>query len=256
MEKIIWIFLTFGAIIVLLKILSNFSEKFLKPSPEKLGAKGEKQVNSILSKLPKNQYKSLHNIMLKTELGTTTQIDHIVVSTFGIFVIETKNYSGTITGGETSEMWTEFLGKNKYPFRNPILQNFGHVKTLENVLGLPKEGLISIITFSNSARIKVYAKTPIVNFSKLGKTIKSYKDEKFSFEEIEKLISTIESLNIDSKQNRVEHISNIKKNVEERNTKISENVCPRCGGKLRSKKGKYGNFLGCSNYPKCKFIQK
>ena len=38
--------------------------------------------------------------------------------------------------------------------------------------------------------------------------------------------------------------------------KYDASVCPECGGKLREKNGQYGSFIGCSNYPKCRYTRK
>ena len=77
------------------------------------GRIGEKKVAKILKSLPETEYRVLSNVMLETSHGTT-QIDHVVVSVYGIFVIETKNYKGWIVGSEYSETWTQNLYGEKY----------------------------------------------------------------------------------------------------------------------------------------------
>jgi hypothetical protein len=64
----------------------------------------------------------------------TTQIDHIVVSNYGIFVIETKNYKGWIMGNEYDEYWRQVIYKRKEKLYNPIKQNYGHILALKGVL--------------------------------------------------------------------------------------------------------------------------
>jgi hypothetical protein len=51
-------------------------------------------------------------------------------------------------------------------------------------------------------------------------------------------------------------IENIKKRKEDAQNKINMNICPKCNGSLVYKRSRYGSFMGCSNYPKCKFILK
>lgn len=132
------------------------------------GFLGESKVSLILASLPQKEYRVLNNVMLPTEKGTT-QIDHIVVSIYGIFVIETKNYKGWISGSEYSEQWTEnFYGK-KFKFFNPERQNYGHIKTLQNMLNLTEDAYISIIAISPKATLKVKTKGNVVYFSKLKK---------------------------------------------------------------------------------------
>ena len=80
----------------------TFILKRLIPSK---GAIGEKRVARILEKLPEGKYSVINNLLLNNS-GYTSQVDHVVVSVYGIFVIETKTYQGIISGGENSEQWT------------------------------------------------------------------------------------------------------------------------------------------------------
>lgn len=68
--------------------------------------------------------------------GCTHQIDHLIISQFGIFVVEMKNYYGLILGEEHKDKWIQYLGKKKSYFLNPIHQNYGHVKALEELLNI------------------------------------------------------------------------------------------------------------------------
>lgn len=80
-----------------------------------MGTMGEIWVKVELMFLKKGDYKILNNIMIEVG-GLTHQIDHLVISKYGIFVIETKNYSGKIKGSEYSEKWTQSFGKKKFFF--------------------------------------------------------------------------------------------------------------------------------------------
>ncbi len=83
------------------------------------GKVGEKRVATILKRLPEDDYKVINDLLLSSN-GYSTQIDHIVVSVYGIFVIETKFYQGWIYGGENSEYWTQNIYgvKSKLFFSN------------------------------------------------------------------------------------------------------------------------------------------
>ena len=91
------------------------------------GEAGERAVSAILREdLDQHRYKVLDNIMLKTNKGITTQIDHIVVSQYGVFVIETKNISGWVFASDRGRQWTQTLpawdgfgSAEKYHFQNP-----------------------------------------------------------------------------------------------------------------------------------------
>jgi len=80
--------------------------------PKINGFLGEKSVSLILSRLDPTKYKILNDVMLQIN-GRTTQIDHIVISNYGIFVIETKNYKGWIVGKEFDIYWRQVIYKRK-----------------------------------------------------------------------------------------------------------------------------------------------
>ena len=166
MQFNVWDVLLIIFVLILCALGSFFYKKFR-------GYMGEFWVKLELKKLPKSEYIILNNIVIKTK-ENTHQIDHIVLSKFGIFVIEMKNYYGLITGSEYSNNWIQYLGKNKYYFYNPIRQNYGHIKALEEVLGLDANIFISIICISNQARLSVQARN-VVNIDYLNDLIKEYK---------------------------------------------------------------------------------
>lgn len=69
------------------------------------------------------------------------------------------------------------------------------------------------------------------------------------------LVDKISMLNTSSYQTRIEHISSIRSEIYEKHEKIKNGICPKCGGILVERKGKYGKFIGCNNYPKCRYIK-
>lgn len=223
--------------------------------PKIKGYFGERAVVARLAGLHEKEFKLINDVMLKTNYGTT-QIDHIILSVYGIFVIETKNYKGWITGGENSEKWTKNMYGKKYAFRNPLKQNYAHIKALEEVLGLPLNVFVPIVVFANSATIKVKTNRHVVYMSQLRKVINNYKDIRFSYEEICSLEQRLLSVNIIDKGIRKEHVRQIKTKVSENSAKVVLGVCPKCGGKLIKRTGKYGAFYGCGNYPKCKYTRQ
>lgn len=222
--------------------------------PQIKGWIGEKTVSVVLSTLPGEEYRTINNVMLKTETGTS-QVDHVVVSTYGIFVIETKNYKGWITGSENSNQWVKNMYGKKYPFRNPIKQNYGHVKALESMLEIPFETFIPIVVFSVQSDLKVKTKSPVVYTSQLAKTIRKYSDIKIPKEDIEKIALKINEANVDSKENRKKHVQDIRDNLKKEEEIVKAGICPKGGGELKKRKGKNGTFLGCSNYPKCRYTK-
>lgn len=118
------------------------------------GAKGEFFTFEKLEKLP-GYHHILTNLYLPRKKGGTTEVDLVLVCENGIYVIESKNYSGWIYGSENARYWTQVLNKNhKERFFNPIMQNSGHITALKQVLGLEDEVFRSVIVFSERCELK------------------------------------------------------------------------------------------------------
>ena len=223
--------------------------------PQIKGWFGEKAVSAILATLPKEEYQIINNVMLKTDVGTS-QVDHVVVSIYGIFVIETKNYKGWITGTEYANQWVKNMYGKKYPFRNPIKQNYGHVKALESMLQLPYETFIPIVVFSVNAELNVKTYSPVVYTTRLAKTIRKHEDIKIQREDLDKIVSLILNSNVNSKEMRKQHVQGIQAKLEKEKQSVSLGICPKCGGTLKERSGKRGSFYGCGNYPKCRYTRE
>lgn len=96
-------------------------------------------------------YHLLNHLTLPLKEGTT-QIDHILVSQFGVFVIETKDFSGWIFANPTQTHWTQTFFARRFKFRNPIFQNQLHVRAVRDLLDfLPPEAVRSIVVFTGDA---------------------------------------------------------------------------------------------------------
>ncbi len=103
--------------------------------------------------LDKQTYRRLHNVTLPTPDGRT-QIDHVFLSRYGIFVVETKNLSGWIFGSERQAQWTQKLYRRTFRFQNPLQQNYKHLAALEATIGVSPEHLHSVITFVGDSTFK------------------------------------------------------------------------------------------------------
>lgn len=218
------------------------------------GFLGEKNIAIRLSSLNKSKYKVVNNLVLENS-GKTCQIDHLIISDYGLFVIETKNLKGWIFGAETSEYWSQIIYKRKEYFYNPIRQNSGHIIALRNCLKqFPFVKYIPIVVFSNSATLKFRINSHVVYSNQLLKVIKQYSDVLLSEEDKDELYKIIKSTNTSNTYNRANHINSIKKRIVERDKLVDQDICPRCGGDLIMRRGKFGSFTGCNNFPRCKFI--
>jgi hypothetical protein len=222
-------------------------------APKIKGHLGEKSVALFLSRLDQNKYKVINNIMLKID-NKTSQIDHVVVSNYGVFVIETKNYKGFIIGNEYDEYWKQVIYKRKEKLYNPIRQNYGHVQALKEVLS-DYTGIhyIPIVVFTTKADLKVTSSSEVIYSINLLKTIRKHTVEQISDGDRDGIFLQLKSLNVDNKENRKNHIKRIENGITEKKDKVESGICPRCGGRLIEKSGKYGKFMGCSGYPRCRF---
>ncbi|TWH83634.1 NERD domain-containing protein [Sedimentibacter saalensis] len=227
---------------------------FILNLPTVKGFFGEFFIRVILKLLNKKKYIVINDVLIPTNNGKTAQIDHVVVSNYGIFVIETKNYSGWIFGNENSINWTQVIYKTKNQFYNPILQNKGHVKALQDLLvDYPDVKYIPIVVFTLNANFKKLEVTSHVVYS-LGllSIIKMYDTGIISEAALTSIYQRIINANNTDRVARQEHVVNI----QEYKYKTETGKCPRCSGNLVERNGKYGAFIGCSNYPKCRYVLK
>ena len=220
----------------------------------KYGAKitgwaGEHWSKKALDALDKNIYYILNDIMISV-YGKTSQIDHIVISKYGIFVIETKQYNGYITGSKYDVKWVRKVKDGEYFYQNPIRQNYGHVNAICELLKLDESKVFNIVCIPSAAKINIKDDGETVRNDTIVEKIKSYKEVLIDNpEEIKEIILTN---NIVDKDKRKEHVNNAQMNKVE----LDNRTCPKCKGKLILRKGKYGDFYGCENYPKCKYTRK
>lgn len=144
---------TFWWVVLVLIIITLI--KFFKPFLK--GKLGEFAVSThVKLYLDKQNYSLLNDCTFLNEQNQTTQIDHILLSPFGIFVIETKNYKGWIFGTERQKNWTQKIYKKSYKFQNPLHQNYKHQKVLEYVLAdiVDADQIHSVIVFMPDCEFK------------------------------------------------------------------------------------------------------
>ena len=236
-------------IIIVLVIVYKINNHKIK------GFIGESNVASTLRRLPSDEYKVLNNILINSE-GRSSQIDHVVVSRYGIFVIETKKFSGWIHGNEKSQNWTQTFYKKRKKFRNPIKQNWSHIFTLKDYLSHYQNAKYhNIIVFTGNGKLKnITSETPVVYRRHLVRTIKANSESiNLDIEQVDTIASKLSEVVVQGRRAKKEHIAQTKKHVSEFKKKKKQLICPRCDVDLVVRKGRYGKFYGCSNYPKCRF---
>jgi len=228
-------------------------------SPWFKGIAGEFIVNlSAKLFLDKERYHLIKNVTLPTEDGST-QIDHIIVSKYGVFVVETKNMKGWIFGNPNQKTWTQKIYKHTSKFQNPLHQNYKHTKTLESLLGLNDQQIHSVIVFIGDSTFKTDMPDNVTYGGGYLRYIKSKTQPVLSESEVNEITNKIESgrLNRSFKTNR-EHVAHVKSIIAEKESTYS-NACPKCGSEMVVREVKKGQnigkkFMGCSGFPKCRYV--
>jgi restriction system protein len=244
-------------------------------SPAGKGFVGELLVNvSAMLMLDRAVYRLIRNVTLPTEDGTT-QIDHIIVSEYGVFVIETKNYAGWIFGGPQQKMWTQKFPRSSRQFQNPLHQNYKHVRTLAALLELDGSEIHSLIVFVGNSTFKTAMPENVTTSGGYVRFIKSKNSSVLSAEQVAGIVDKIESgrLKPSLKTNR-DHTRHVKEILEKKTVAVSPvvattatgsrgegDVCPKCGAVLVLRTIKTGAkagsaFIGCGAFPSCRFMQK
>jgi predicted RNA-binding Zn-ribbon protein involved in translation (DUF1610 family) len=263
-----WTYLLLGLMLILI---------FLLKQPAVKGKLGELTVSLCLKlMLDKNKYHIIDNITIPDEQSGTTQIDHIVISRYGIFVVETKNMKGWIYGEENAPKWIQVIFKVKNSFQNPLRQNYKHIACLAKILDLPKEVFVHVIIFVGDCILKNRDKLPpnvIAGGISMTKFICSRKEELFDDNEVFQILGILENTRLSRNfTTNIKHICHVKNIIhsKEQNNKlnnphdINENSddnqkCPKCGSIMILRTAKRGvnagmQFWGCSGYPKCREI--
>lgn len=238
-------------------------------TPERKGARGERKVHIALSSvLDETEYRVLSDLILPIE-GGTTQIDHIVLSRFGIFVVETKNMSGWIFGSADQPKWTQVQkGGGRRNFQNPLRQNHAHVKAVECILNVDPKMLHNLVVFTGSAEPKTDMPENVAwGLRDLGKLMAIRRQTIFTDLQLSAFAETLQSQALENNSAvRRQHLQNLEKKAAAKNSTSSprlsdfsnQNSCPECGGgMLKRANRKTGEpFWGCEKFPKCKGTRK
>ncbi len=258
-----------------------------------VGKFGEYQIYRRLKKLEKQGAKFLFNTYIPKPNGETTEIDVLMICDTGIFVFESKNYSGWIFGSENQKNWYQTLpvGKGrrsqKESFFNPIMQNRVHLTHLKSLVGehIPMH---SVIVFSERCTLKnihkestdiyIINRDVILNIvSNIGCTV----TQPLSSLEITELYNLLYPYTQIDELEKAKHISDIQNRLHPNSVQPAQPVvsndttpsdqptstaestaqkCPKCNAPLVLRTATKGQnagmqFYGCSNYPKCRYIK-
>ncbi len=157
-------------------------------------------------------YHLMNHVTIQMGDGTT-QIDHILISRFGVFVIETKDYKGWIFANPTHETWTQVLFRLRFKFQNPIFQNKRHVRALKELLDfLPPEAIRSVIVFTGEAEFKTEAPQGVFTICQLVDYLRTQTEEVMSLNRVQFCVGRLETARLAiSRETDVEHMRSLER---------------------------------------------
>jgi hypothetical protein len=214
---------------------------------------GEKKTAfNLWASLDSDLYHRYHNLIVPSKNGTT-QIDHLIVSLFGLFIIETKNKDGWIFGSLDQPKWTQSIFGKNYSFQNPLRQTFRQKKVLSSFLNIQDSKIHPIICFVGNCEFKTQLPQNVIKRN-LGLYIKQFNEQTLPLEAVIEINRRLEILQSKFNLSKSDHLHSL-------NTRHNSNTnCPKCGSRLVIRLARNGpnegtQFLGCENYPNCKFTK-
>ena len=228
--------------------------------PLSKGEVGEKRVHQKLQKhLKESDYQLFKDLTLPYGDGGTTQVDHIVLSPFGVFVIETKNRQGWIFGGANESNWTQVVYSAKYPFQNPIHQNYKHVRVIQSLLGLKTDQLHNIVVFVGRCTPKTAMPNNVVwGAASLAMHIMAKRDILIEPDDLDTMARVLKEKSLKSnaktRRNHIKYVQSLAVRRQRKKLKrLHANRCPLCGADSvkRFNRRTRQRFIGCSRYPAC-----
>jgi hypothetical protein len=106
----------------------------------------------------------LHDFILPGAYGGLVKIDHAILTAGGILCIQTKHYSGIVFGAADEAQWTNVDGTRRRRFLNPLIQNEGRTRALQNVV--PDVPVANVVVFTGSVE---FPTPPPKNVIRVGK---------------------------------------------------------------------------------------
>jgi restriction system protein len=156
-------------------------------------------------------YHLLSHLTLRLK-DRTTQIDHVLVSRFGVFVIETKDYKGWIFASSGDRHWTQVLYRAKFRFQNPLQQNLGHVRAVQDLLEfLPPDAVRSIVVFTGSAEFKTPVPDGVFSLAGFITYLEGHAAEVMSINRVQFCVGRLETARLAiTKTTDVDHVKGLR----------------------------------------------
>jgi hypothetical protein len=197
-------FLLVGAVIGLLFKIRNARIK---------GALAERQLYRLLVRDLAISYQHYCNLILETAQGDLTEVDHLVLSPFGIFVIEVKNYKGWVFGSEHQPQWSVQHYRSKQSFQNPLRQNYKHTAAVKFALGIGLQDtklVHSVVAFSERAEFKTPLPAQVCYIGQVATYIQQVTQPCFSDEQLRQFASKLNMVATKQRSLRKAHKQQVK----------------------------------------------
>ncbi|PSU90593.1 DNA topoisomerase I [Photobacterium kishitanii] len=154
----------------------------------------------------------VNNVTLSID-GSTTQIDHVLICTKGVFVIETKHYSGWIYGDAKQKQWMQVLFKKRSQFQNPIHQNYKHIKAIQALFDfVPIDQIKSLVVFTGDGEFKTPCPKDVVLLDGIRDWMNQHENHVFTLNRIQFCYGRLEYLRLpDNEQTDKLHLCNLSK---------------------------------------------
>ncbi len=234
--------------------LKGQTTKKIKVKSTRIGELGEYKINIQLDQFSKD-WKHVSDLMIVNDKSKSgySQIDHVVITPFGLFVIETKNYAGKVSGRYDDKYW---IVNGKFKMYNPFRQNYGHIKAIQKSLLLDETiNVYSMVSFTQRCMFNVEPALRKITSDHLiiyDTELTEYINRKISIlkvqeiapclneNEVTTIFNKLKNANITDLAIRKEHIDKAKQASENNSkTTLSTHKCYECGTKVSEKVEQY-----------------
>ena len=210
------------------------------------------ELKTIMAKkvfLPSRDYVDLNNVTIPTHRGTA-QIDHVIVSRYGVFVVESKNMSGWIFGNAADPQWTKINRGHNLKFQNPLHQNDSHIRALARLILVHPDKMHSVVIFWGNCSLRT-AMPPNVLTSGYTTYIRSKTRVLFDESDVKRMLAVIKAWRLPkTRATHRRHVDHLRQRFD------SATTCVRCGSPLILRTARSGSqFFGCTRYPSCLYVR-
>ena len=178
------------------------------------------ELKTVIAKklfLRSSDYVDINNVTIRTRRGTT-QIDHVIISRYGVFVVETKNMSGWIFGREDDPFWIKTNRGNKLKFQNPLHQNESHIRALSNVARIAPERMHSVVVFWGNCSLRTEMPPNVLTGGYIT-YVKSKRQVLFTEAEVKLIVAAIKAEMLPkTRATHLKHVDHLKHRFESTST--------------------------------------